>query len=114
MAVAPTRASKMSPPKHPSPPPHAQRIADTQDGLNGFDRGIVGDARVQFRLPLLNRKQVQRDLVALRDAADQALAVLSAKNMSDRSVLLAVRSLIKDANDVANARRRPDDDPSHT
>lgn len=89
------------PPRHHDAPP-----AQAEDILSPFDRHLVGDARVQYRLPLLDPVQVKRDLMLLRSAVDQALTHLDQPERKDRSILLAVRGLIKRANDTANARWR--------
>lgn len=101
------RAMTAPPPAPPVNPATGSALSALEhDALSEFDRSIVGDARVQYRLPLNNPVQVKKDLLLLRVAVDQALALLERPETQDRSILLAVRGLLKRANDTANAKWR--------
>lgn len=82
---------------------------DSEREMNAYDRDIIGDSRVQYRLPLRSVSQVRAALVELREAVDDSLDLLNqvqpSRRSSDRHLLLAVRGIIRSTNDAANASK---------
>lgn len=77
--------------------------APTHDCLPEYDRDIVGRTRAQIRIPLLDPVQVKEHLAMVRAACDNAIKIVGAPG-TDRSALLAVRSLLEGTNKVINAK----------
>lgn len=78
--------------------------APTEDCLAAIDRDIVGRSRAQLRIPLLDPVQVKRDLTLARASFDNALKILGNPDAKDRSVLIAIRSLLEGTNRTINAK----------
>lgn len=88
----------------------ARDSADKDGILTDFDRLILGNERVQVRIPLRDTKMLAKHLDILSAAVDRSRAVLSYGVRDERGALLMVRGLLRDANKKINAykRIRPD------
>ena len=83
------------------------RDSATKDGvLTDFDRLLVGNERVQVRVPLRDTKMLAKHLDILAAAIDRSRAVLSYGVRDERGALLMVRALLREANQKINAYRR--------
>jgi hypothetical protein len=74
--------------------------------LTDFDRLLIGNERVQVRLPLRDTKMLAKHLDILAAAIDRSRAVLSYGVRDERGALLMVRALLREANQKINAYRR--------
>lgn len=77
---------------------------DSDDTLSDFDRGIVGAARVDIRLPLKDAQLVMRHLAMIEDTVHDLRAAASKLN-KDRSRLFLIRGTLKELNGKLNAKR---------
>jgi len=88
----------------------ARDSADKDGVLTNFDLLLVGNERVQVRVPLRDTKMLAKHLDVLAAAVDRSRAILSYGVRDERGSLLAVRALLREANQKINAykRIRPD------
>lgn len=84
----------------------ARDSADKDGVLTDFDRLLVGNERVQVRMPLRDTKMLAKHLDILAAAVDRSRAVLSYGVRDERGALLMVRALLREANQKINAYRR--------
>lgn len=84
----------------------ARDSADKDGILTDFDRLILGNERVQVRIPLRDTKMLAKHLDILSAAVDRSRAVLSYGVRDERGALLMVRGLLRDANKKINAYKR--------
>jgi len=76
------------------------------DSLNPLDRLVVGDAAVRILLPLRNTAETAKHLQILATEVERARMMLSHRIRDERGLLLAVRSILRDANKKINPYRR--------
>lgn len=88
----------------------ARESADHDGVLTSFDHMLIGNERVQVRVPLRDTKMLAKHLELLSAAVDRSRAILSYAVRDERGTLLAVRALLREANRKINAykRIRPD------
>lgn len=83
------------------------RESDTKDGvLTDFDTLILGKERVRVDLPLRDTVMVAKHLDVLAGAIDRCRAMLAYRQRDERGSLLAIRALLREANQKINAYRR--------
>lgn len=84
----------------------ARDSADKDGILSNFDLLILGNERVQVRIPLRDTKMLAKHLDLLAAAIDRSRAILSYGVRDERGALLMVRGLLREANQKINAYRR--------
>lgn len=84
----------------------ARESADKDGILSAFDHMLMGHERVQVRIPLRDTKMLAKHLEVLSAAVDRSRAILSYGVRDERGTLLAVRALLREANQKINAYRR--------
>lgn len=84
----------------------ARDSADREGVLTQFDRDLIGSARVRIELPLRCTKALAQHLKLLAGAVERGQAVLSYRTQDERASLLAVRGLVREANQKINSYRR--------
>ena len=79
---------------------------DKRDGvLTDFDKMILGRPSVRVNVPLRDTVKLAKHLEVLAAAVERARAVVSYRQKDERATLLAVRGLLRDANQKMNAYR---------
>lgn len=73
------------------------------DTLSDFDRMIAGANSVQVRLPLRDVSEMRRHLDVLAGALNDARAMLDHSGQKDRSLIIAVHGIFRQASRRINA-----------
>lgn len=84
----------------------ARDVMADKDGLTEFDRDIIGYSSVRVNLPLRDTVAMAKHLAILSEAIHQARAILSYRTKNERSSILTVRGLLRQANQKINPYKR--------
>lgn len=84
----------------------ARETANKEGVLTDFDLLILGKERVRIDLPLRDTQMVAKHLDVLAGAIDRCRAMLAYRQRDERGSLLAIRALLREANQKINAYRR--------
>jgi hypothetical protein len=84
----------------------ARDVMQDRDHLSRFDRDLIGRPSARLDVKLQDTASLRNNLAVLRAAIERCEAILSYKTLDERASLMAVRGLLREANQKINAYRR--------